>query len=82
MIANRVRPFFSWLDGRSEQEILVVSHAVTMRLIRAHLEMTLPEYPLPIARNGEVWKLSYQGLGTRHEIESLIYEDTVPEHRA
>ena len=82
MIADRVTPFFAWLDDRKEKEILVVSHAVTMRLIRAHLEMTLPEYPLPIAKNGEVWKLTYRGLGNRHEIESLIYEDTVPERRA
>ena len=82
MIAERVKPFFTWLDSRSEKEILVVSHAVTMRLIRAHLEMTLPEYPLPIARNGEIWKLEYRGYGHKHEIESLIYEDVVPERRA
>lgn len=82
MIAERVKPFFTWLDNREEREVLVVSHAVTMRLIRAHLEMTLPGYPLPIAKNGEVWKLSYKGLGHRHVIESLIYEDIVPERRA
>lgn len=82
MIAERLKPFFNWLDSREEDEILVVTHAVTMRLIRACLENSLPEYPLPIAKNGEVWKLDYKGLGARHEIESLIYEDLVPEHRA
>ena len=82
MIAERVKPFFAWLDARPEKKILVVCHAVTMRLIRAHLEDTLPEYPLSIAKNGEVWKLAYEGLGRKHAIESLIYEDVVPKRRA
>ena len=82
MIAERVKPFFEWLNGREEGEILVVCHAVTMRLLRAHLEDSLPEYPASIARNGEVWKLDYRGLGRRHAIESLVYEDALPERRA
>jgi len=82
MIAERVEPFFVWLDGRPENAVLVVSHAVTMRLLRAHLEATLPEYPLPIARNGEVWSLDYRGLGRAHEISSRVYDDAVPHRRA
>ncbi len=82
MIAERVKPFFAWLDKRYEDSILVVSHAVTMRLVRGHLENTLPSYPLEIARNGEIWKIEYSSLGTAHFIESLYFGDPVPERRA
>ncbi len=83
MVADRLVPFFEWLDRQQKpKEILVVTHAVTMRMIRAHLEMSLPDYPQEIARNGEVWKIEYRGFGNPHEIESLIYDDSVPERRA
>ena len=82
MARSPQKPFFAWMDSRCEEEILVVCHAVTMRLLRAHLEDILPEYPLTIARNGEVCKLIYRGLGRRHKIESLVYEDEVPVRRA
>lgn len=82
MIAERVLPFFQWLDHRREERILVVSHAVTMRLIRAHLEGTLPKYPREIAKNGEVWMIAYNGLGSEHVVASLVYENEMPEHRA
>ncbi len=58
-IAERVG---NWLDDlrricaeSDNRHILVVTHAVTMRLFRACLEGTLPRYPEKIAGNGELW---------------------------
>ena len=49
MIAERIKPFFTSMEeraGREEQgALLVVTHAVTLRLIRAFLEKTL--HPIP-----------------------------------
>ena len=59
MIADRVADFFrdfreTCAQNKLEQ-VLIVTHAVTMRLIRATLECTLPRYPEAIAGNGELW---------------------------
>lgn len=94
MIAARVGRFFTWLNTASWNDftlggnskpsvhtILIVTHAVTMRMIRAHLEGTLPRYPEGIAANGEVWRLNYQGFGCTHTIESLFLDNTdTPRH--
>lgn len=72
MIAERLRPFFEELDSSSDDSILFVTHAVTMRLIRATLEQTLPDYPYEIAKNGEIWKVEYDKLGAIHSIESIF----------
>lgn len=79
MIAKRLSPFFVDLDAMSTGSILFVTHAVTMRLIRACLERTLPEYPLEIAKNGEIWKVAYRGSGTAHVVESLFLGDSAKE---
>jgi broad specificity phosphatase PhoE len=74
-VADRVRVFFEWLQQSTisdEDTILVVTHAVTMRMIRALLENTIPSYPESIAANGEIWRTRYKGLGITHEIESLL----------
>lgn len=71
MIAKRITSFFEQLDDKSET-LLVVTHAVTMRLIRACLENTLPEYPHEIAHNGEIWKVEFKNLGETHNIESIF----------
>lgn len=81
MIAERLRPFFLGLDrlgtGQNER-ILVVTHAVTLRLIQALLENTLPVYPTRLARNGEILETEYRGLGTAHTFTYKYYgEDTV-----
>jgi broad specificity phosphatase PhoE len=73
MIADRVRDFLRSLESRPEGErLLVVTHAVTLRLMRALLEDTLPAYPKDFPNNGEIWRLSYAGLGARHGIESIF----------
>ena len=38
MIAMRLKPFFKSIDMIKEKNIMFVTHAVTMRLIRACLE--------------------------------------------
>lgn len=75
MIAQRLDPFFKDLDKMADNSILFVTHAVTLRLIKAHLEQTLPEYPHEIAKNGEIWKINFTGFGHRHEVESIFLRD-------
>ncbi|MDK2858079.1 MAG: hypothetical protein PWQ29_1496 [Verrucomicrobiota bacterium] len=72
MIADRLKPFFQSLETRSGERILFVTHAVTMRLIRATLEQTLPDYPKEIAKNGEIWKVRYRQYGEVHSVESIF----------
>jgi broad specificity phosphatase PhoE len=72
MIANRLVPFFQSLESLEGDSILFVTHAVTLRLIKATLEQTLPDYPLNIAKNGEIWKVEFTGLGNIHEIDSIF----------
>ena len=64
MIAERIKPFFLAMEEKAQREmdsaVLVVTHAVTLRLIRAFLEKTLPDYPREIARNGEIWEVDYR----------------------
>jgi broad specificity phosphatase PhoE len=72
-IADRGRPFFARLDGRREARILVVTHAVTLRLIVAALRNTLPAYPTTLARNAEIFEVEYAGIGRKHEIASHYY---------
>ena len=73
MIVERLRPFFAALPVNGEESILVITHAVTMRMIKAILADILPEYPHEIAHNGEVWRVEFKGLGQPHEIESLFF---------
>ena len=73
MISDRVRSFFSDLEKNQEDKnILIVTHAVTFRLIKAVLENTLPNYPSRFPNNGEIWKVKFSGLGKVHTIESLM----------
>ncbi|MDF7823893.1 histidine phosphatase family protein [Pontiellaceae bacterium B12227] len=75
MIARRLEPFFQSLESMEGENILFVTHAVTLRLIKAHLEQTLPEYPYEIAKNGEIWKINFTGFGNTHEVESIFLGD-------
>ncbi len=72
MIADRVRAFFSSLAPEDPSRILIVTHAVTFRLIRGVLENSLPLYAEGFPNNGEIWKVDFQGLGQVHSIESLL----------
>ena len=53
-------------------EFLIVTHAVTLRIVKAILEQTLPDHPHGIAGNGEIWKAQFTGLGNIHEVESIF----------
>lgn len=80
MMAERTRAFLTdLLDVQGD--ILVVTHAVTMRLLRANLEHTLPRYPEKIAANGEVWKVNFTSLDHVNVIESLDF-GAQRQHRA
>jgi hypothetical protein len=41
-------------------------------MVKAILEQTLPNYPRDIAKNGEIWKVQFKGLGNIHEVESIF----------
>ena len=75
MIAQRLEPFFQSLEIMEGDSILFVTHAVTMRMIKATLEETLPVYPREIAKNGEIWKINFTGFGDTHEVESIFLGD-------
>jgi broad specificity phosphatase PhoE len=76
-IALRLAPFFARLDERrasgARERILVLTHAVTLRLIIATLEDILPAYPSSMARNAEIFAVEYLGLGRRHEVSSTYF---------
>lgn len=76
MIAQRLKPFFQSLENMEGENILFVTHAVTMRLIKATLEQTLPDYPHTIAKNGEIWKVRFSKPGDMHVVESIFPGDS------
>ncbi len=71
MIARRIEPLLEELSGIGEKSrILLVTHAVTLRIFRGALEATLPIYPLTIPANAEIWEVPFIKLGMVHEIET------------
>ncbi len=82
MIARRVSSFLSSLEKEpQDKNILVVTHAVALRMIRGALENTLPQYPQRFPNNGEIWATEFQGLGIAHEIESIFLGQSTEKHR-
>ena len=74
MLASRIAPFFKRFEKRDDNSnYLIVSHAVTLRIIKGLLENTLPLYPEKIANNGEIWQVDFKGLGHKHVVKSLFY---------
>jgi len=74
MLAARIIPFFDRFENiHNNSKILIVSHAVTLRIIKALLEDTLPLYPEKIANNGEIWQVEFKELGYKHVVKSLFY---------
>jgi broad specificity phosphatase PhoE len=73
MIAKRLTTFFlEFTAQQNHYDTLIVTHAVTLRMVRALLENTIPEYPLEIAKNGEIWQTEFQTLGQYHPIKSIF----------
>ena len=74
MLADRIVPFFNKFERMdNDLNILIVTHAVTLRIIKGLLEDTLPLYPEKIANNGEIWKVEFKGLGYTYIVKSLFY---------
>lgn len=73
MIAERLLPFFKRLEKTEYKSVLIVTHAVTMRMIHSILTDSMPVYPEIIARNGEIWKTDFRQTGMQHKIEVLDY---------
>jgi broad specificity phosphatase PhoE len=86
MIAGRVESFLADLrrecDRQHLQSVLIVTHAVTMRLFRACFEATLPRYPERIAGNGEVWSVELLPAGTPSTIRTIDLAHGQRDHRA
>ncbi|MBN1155921.1 histidine phosphatase family protein [candidate division KSB1 bacterium] len=74
MIAGRIERFLQSLDHHAaDNHILVLSHAVTMRLVRALLENSIPEYNTDLAENGEIWKIQLGKLKSKHSVSVLSF---------
>lgn len=86
MIAARVESFLADLRtqcaGEHLQNVLIVTHAVTLRLFRACLEATVPLYPERIAGNGEVWSAELTPAGTPSPIKIIELGHGSRAHRA
>jgi len=84
-IAERVRSFLADLRTTCEREqlerVLLVTHAVTLRLFRASLEATLPRYPEKIAENGEVWRAKLAPEGSAVTVETVNLAHGTRQHR-
>ncbi len=76
-IADRVVSFFSELNPDTTENVLIVTHAVTFRLIRSVLENTLPEFSVSFPNNGEIWEVDFKGLGHVHSIKSLYLGNSI-----
>jgi len=86
MIAERVQSFLSDLRNDCAQNdlksVLLVTHAVTLRLFRACIEGTLPAYPEKIAANGEVWRTNLSLDSAPATIETVQLAHGTRKHRA
>ncbi len=76
MIANRLQPFFDMVFDEKHEHILIITHAVTLRMIKSILLNTLPDYPKDIAHNGEIWQVELSKKGDVHKIQSHFYGES------
>ena len=86
MIATRVQSFLSDLRkqcaSQALENVLIVTHAVTLRLFRACFEQTLPDYPERISDNGEIWRVPLLPKGIPATVETLALSLPTKAHRA
>lgn len=73
MIAERLQPFFDAMFEHNNEHILIITHAVTLRLVKSILLNILPDYPKDIAHNGEIWQVELTNKGDVHKIVSHFY---------
>ncbi|WP_019615263.1 histidine phosphatase family protein [Psychromonas ossibalaenae] len=76
MIAHRLQPFFDKMFEQKHEHILIITHAVTLRMVKSILLNMLPEYPREIAHNGEIWQVKLGKKGDVHEIKSHFYGES------
>ena len=69
MIAHRLEPFFQSWNPSKATAFASGTHAITLRLVKAILAQTLPDYPSDIAENGELWKVQSAGSGNSCDVE-------------
>lgn len=73
MIAERICSFLSDMEKYPGPcRLLIVTHAVALRMIIAALEDSLPAYPKEFPNNGEILKVEFQRLGQKHKLESIL----------
>lgn len=86
MISERVESYLADLRDNCAREklesVLIVTHAVTLRLFRACIEATLPRYPEQIAGNGEVWSTALTPAGVAAHIDTVKLAYGSRAHRA
>ncbi len=86
MIAARVQAFLDDFVAESQRlmlrNVLIVTHAVTLRLFRACLEKTLPKYPEKIAANGEIWRVDLGESSAAKSIDQIMLSLPLRDHRA
>lgn len=70
-LAERISIFFSELENSHYQSVLVVTHAIALRLIKGILLNTLPAYPTDLSFNASIFKVEFTKLGREHKIEIL-----------
>ena len=72
-VAGRIKSFlYSMQELEPETSVLVITHAVALRLVEAVLKNTLPAYPEAFPNNGEIRKTTFESVGTVHDIESIM----------
>lgn len=85
MIYQRVLPLFNELSisANQNQSVFIVTHAVTLRIIRAILENTIPFYPVEIAKNGGIWEASFTRINVPTVVRPLNFSGiALKDHRA
>ena len=73
-VASRACAFLSEIQSLPPQEnVLVVTHGVFLRLMRGALENTLPVYYTGLTKNCEIYKTEFVKLNQKHTIESIYF---------
>ncbi|MBI9100893.1 MAG: histidine phosphatase family protein [Spirochaetales bacterium] len=72
-ISIRLIDFFALIEKKPlDGNTLIVTHAVTLRIVQALLENTLPDYPEAFQNNGEIQIVDFKRLGESHHMESIM----------
>ncbi len=79
-VASRACKFLEQIQTQPQEEnILVVTHGVFLRLMRGALENTLPKFYSGLTKNCEILKSNFTKLNNTHKIETLYYGE--PDNR-